>query len=605
MKRGMVNVECPSCHETLMVKSEWLGRQAKCRKCGETISLAIAGAKGSVAPSNTARASASNLVHKRWVLVSLAGVTLLAVISVILWTVAKARDSEREQGRVELVKATESAISEAHTRSESFEFGEAKRLLSSSRTHLRESRYANVMTFERLEQSLDEAVVAVSNAERNHRDLLRAGWTMYEGRFISKQERDGILDQLRQKANRWVKTRTTEVLRTLRGDNWLGLANIVKSIESHNCDEQIQRSHLARIRETTETRLNVYVLAIVRSVILNGEGYDGTLRERTASRWAEVYPDEDLNALITQRVDSISDEMTRLIKTSSGTPHWRPNSFRITNPIVFDDVHLLAPHNILGLMDWDLKSWIKKMEKVTDPDLREIANTLSEQVKQDIALWTADVVDDLYSRTRHLLSGYSGDTHQKKYERGTKYLAIAAKTVNRNTDRFLSWPVRRCLLNDEKIIEFQLAARGSGRSRAIERDRQVLRDKQRYEQRRLSGDSKAAEAARGACKTLLRSGRVRSAEVLNRYSLSISEIRRMGGIGGSVSGSVASQYRNMRNVPSGAENVLVHCRFVFTTQAGLTREHVGHIYVQYQRSKGMWVPISANIDGLSAVEFGP
>jgi hypothetical protein len=72
-------------------------------------------------------------------------------------------------------------------------------------------------------------------------------------------------------------------------------------------------------------------------------------------------------------------------------------------------------------------------------------------------------------------------------------------------------------------------------------------------------------------------------------------------ISGPVSASVASDYHYMRNVPAGAENVLVHCRFVFTTQAGLIREHVGHVYVQ--RQSGGWVPISANVDGFNHIEF--
>lgn len=119
-------------------------------------------------------------------------VTIVIVVSLPL-VLSGCSNKEREEGRKQLIEQAAEQIQAAEQKTKQYDFHAAKKLLHELREEVQGSPYADVETNDALIEEIDEEYAAIANKESDFDRKKRRGWSIVDGKFVSRSEKKTIL----------------------------------------------------------------------------------------------------------------------------------------------------------------------------------------------------------------------------------------------------------------------------------------------------------------------------------------------------------------------------------------------------------------------------
>lgn len=142
------------------------------------------------------------------IVIGMLGVGAIVVGFVGYYGYSSSRKKTEERDR--LLRLIDQQVSVAADKSEEYDFAGAKAVLLAAATEVQESPYADAYLVNQLNGKLDAASLNVERRETDHRDKIRAGWTVIDGRLVSPTEQERALEEKRQRQKEEAKRREEE-----------------------------------------------------------------------------------------------------------------------------------------------------------------------------------------------------------------------------------------------------------------------------------------------------------------------------------------------------------------------------------------------------------
>ncbi len=126
----------------------------------------------------------------------------MMVLGLAACAVTGCEDSQREQGREELIQEVNEQIATAKKSAAGFDFDTADESTRQLLATVDESPYADVTTYNRLTADIEDARRELARLKADHREKLRAGWKVIDGRLVSPEEQRARAEKEREAQRR-------------------------------------------------------------------------------------------------------------------------------------------------------------------------------------------------------------------------------------------------------------------------------------------------------------------------------------------------------------------------------------------------------------------
>jgi len=197
-----IEFSCSKCDRLLRAPKAAVGRKSRCPDCGNVTavpapapllpSAARQGMGNAVADHQASDATV--VAQPNWtvrIVVGTLGVCIIVIGFVGYYSYSSSQ--KKIEGRDRLTRLIDEQVRMAVDEAEHYEFGSAKKLLRAAATKVSESPYANAYLIGDLNGKLDAARYDFEQLEATHRDKIRAGWMVIDGRLVSPADQHRAL----------------------------------------------------------------------------------------------------------------------------------------------------------------------------------------------------------------------------------------------------------------------------------------------------------------------------------------------------------------------------------------------------------------------------
>jgi hypothetical protein len=215
-----IQFSCSLCGKHLRVRDGAAGRKCRCPSCGNVAT--IPGAEPPPLPSAARQGvgeagadhdadGAAVVPQPNWtvrIVVGILGVGAIVIGFVGYYGYSSSHQKMEERDR--LTRLIHEQVGIAADKAEQYDFGSAKDLLLAAATEVVESPYADTYLIDDLNRKLDAARYDLERREADHRDKIRAGWTVIDGRLVSPADQQRALAEKKRREEQEAKRKAEE-----------------------------------------------------------------------------------------------------------------------------------------------------------------------------------------------------------------------------------------------------------------------------------------------------------------------------------------------------------------------------------------------------------